>query len=78
MDGVALAAAYIGAAIAMGLGTVGPALGQGLIGAQACKSLGECPENTGNIRMSMLVAMGIVESSVVFALVIAFRLASHS
>ena len=37
----AQAAAFIGAAIAMGLGSVGPALGQGMIGKKACEGVGK-------------------------------------
>ena len=31
------AAAFFGAALAMGIGSIGPALGQGLIGMKACE-----------------------------------------
>ena len=68
----AKAAAFIGAALAMGIGTIGPALGQGFVGMQACENIGKYPESAGKIRMVMLLAMGIVESSAVYALVISF------
>ena len=34
------AAAYIGAGACMGIGTLGPALGLGIIGGKACESIG--------------------------------------
>lgn len=67
----ATAAAYIGAGIAMGIGAVGPAIGQGLIGMKACENIGKYPESSGQIRTTMMIAMGIVESSAIYALLIA-------
>ncbi len=77
IDGVfyAKAAAYLGAAIAMGVGSLGPALGQGMIGSKACENLGKYPESSGQIRTTMMIAMGIVESSAIYCLIIAFMLA---
>jgi|GEM_PF-283489 len=67
----AQAAAFLGAAIAIGLGTLGPAIGQGLIGMKACENIGKYPESAGRIRSAMNVAMGIVESGAIYALLIA-------
>lgn len=73
MDGVfgAKAAAFIGAAIAMGIGSIGPAIGQGFIGAKACESIANCPEKSGDLRTTMMIAMGLVETSAIYALLIA-------
>ena len=73
MDGIfyAKAAAYIGAAIAMGLGSLGPAIGQGLIGMKACENIGKYPESAGRVRTTMMIAMGLVETSAIYALLIA-------
>ena len=64
MDGLfyAKAAAFLGAAIAMGIGSLGPALGQGLIGAKACENLSKAPNDEvgGKIRLTMMMAMGLV------------------
>ena len=70
----AKAAAFIGAAIAMGVGSIGPALGQGLVGTKACESVGKNPENYGKIRNVMILALGTVESSAVYCLIIAWML----
>lgn len=67
-------AAYISAAIVMGLGTLSPAYGQGIIGAKACENIGKYPESADKIRLTMMIAMGFVESSAVYALVIAIIL----
>ena len=76
MEGMfyAKAAAFLGAAIAMGVGSIGPALGQGLIGMKACENIGKYPENADKIRTTMMIGMGLVETSAIYCLVIAFML----
>ena len=66
----AQAAAFIGAGIAMGLGTLGPAIGQGMIGKAACEAVGKNPEISSKIRLIMLISMGLVETSALYALLI--------
>jgi F-type H+-transporting ATPase subunit c len=74
MEDIAVAAAYIGAAIVMGIGSIAPAYGQGLIGARACENMGKYPESSRDIRNAMLLAMAIVESSALYAFIIALML----
>lgn len=71
---IAKAAAYIAAGFAMGIGTIGPALSQGLIGSRACENLGKYPESAGKIRMAMLLAMILVESIAIYVLIVAIML----
>ena len=72
MDGIfyAKAAAYIGAAITMGIGSVGPAIGQGIIGMKACENLGKYPESASKIRTTMMMALAVVESSAIYCFLI--------
>lgn len=72
MDGIfyAKAAAFIGAAITMGFGSLGPALGQGIIGMKACENLGKYPESANKIRTTMMMALAVVESSAIYCLLI--------
>jgi len=72
------AAAYIGAAFAIGIGTIGPAFGQGMIGSKACENMGKYPESANKIRTTMLLAMGIIESSAIYALIISILLIFYS
>ena len=65
------AAKYIGAGIAIGLGAIGPALGEGNIGARAMEAIGRNPEASGKIAPLMFVAMAITESTGIYALVVA-------
>lgn len=67
-------AAYIAAGLCMGLGSLGPALGQGFIGGKACESIGKKPEQSGAIMRTMIVALGFVESSAIYALLISLLL----
>ena len=67
-------AAYIAAGICMGIGSVGPALGQGFIGGKACESMGKQPESAGLITRTMIVALAFVESAAIYALLIALIL----
>lgn len=70
----AKAAAFLGAAIAMGVGSIGPALGQGFIGTKACESVGKYPESTGKIRTIMMIAMALVETSAIYAFIVSLML----
>lgn len=67
----AQAAAFIGASIAIGIGVVGPAIGQGLIAMKACENIGKYPESQGKIRSTMFLSMGVVETGALYALIIA-------
>ena len=62
----------IAKALAIGLGTIGPGIGIGLIGAAAVEALGRNPEMEGRIRTLMILAIALVEALAIFALVISF------
>jgi len=68
------AAACIGAAIAIAVGTVGVALGQGMVGAKACESIAKNPEAAGPIRQAMFFSLVLIEASAIYALLIAIML----
>lgn len=74
----AQAAAFLGAAIVMGVGSIGPAIGQGMIGKAACDAVGRNPETGSKMRMMMLIAMGMVETSAIYALIIAILLIMYN
>lgn len=67
----AKAAACFGAAIAIGVGTLGPALAQGAVGAKACENIGKYPESYVPIRNAMAAALLTIETSAIYALLIA-------
>lgn len=68
------AAAAFGAALVMAIGSIGPSLGQGMIGKQACDSIGKYPQTANDVRLAMMIAMGFTESSAVYCLIIAILL----
>jgi len=67
----AKAAAFFAAALAMSIGSVGPSLGQGLVGMKACENLGKYPQSSSDIQRTMVFGMAIIESSAVYNLLIA-------
>lgn len=68
------AAAAIGAALAIGIGTLGPSIGMGLIASKACENIGKYPENAGKIRGAMILGLILVETGAVYAFAIALYL----
>jgi ATP synthase F0 subunit c len=67
-------AAYTGGGIAMGLGAIGAAVGEGYTAAQANVAVSRNPEISGDIFKNMLVGQAVAESASIFALVIAILL----
>lgn len=61
-------------ALAIGIGSVGPALAIGLIGAKAMEAIGRNPEAAGKILVPMLLISAFAEAVAIYALVIAFSL----
>jgi len=67
-------AAYVGGGLAMGLGAIGAAIGEGYTAAQANAAVSRDPKNSGEIFKNMLVGQAVAESASIFALVIAILL----
>jgi F-type H+-transporting ATPase subunit c len=68
------AAAFIGAGIAMGLGAIGPGIGEGFVGGKACEAIGRNPDEAGLLTRTMLVAQAVSESTGIYSLVVALLL----
>lgn len=67
----AVAAKYIAAGIAIGLGAIGPALGEGMIASKAMEAIGRNPEAGSKITPLMFASMAVTESTAIYALVVA-------
>jgi ATP synthase F0 subunit c len=67
-------AAVSGSGIAMGLGAVGAAIGEGYTAAQANLAVSRNTDLSGDIFKNMLVGQAVAESASIFALVIAILL----
>jgi F-type H+-transporting ATPase subunit c len=61
----------LGAALAMGLGAIGPGIGIGLIGSKAMEAMGRNPEAAGTVQTNMILSIAFAESIGIFALVVA-------
>ena len=61
-------------ALTMAIGTIGPALAIGIIGAAALFALARNPENSERIQISMIIAIAFAEAIAIYALVIALIL----
>lgn len=59
------------AAIAIGLGALGPALAIGNLAGKAMESIGRNPEAASKIQSAMILAIAFTEAIAVYALVVA-------
>jgi F-type H+-transporting ATPase subunit c len=71
---VVQAAAFIGAGLAMGLGAIGPGVGEGMAAAKAVEAIGKSPEHAGLLTRTMLVGQAVSESTGIYSLVVALLL----
>jgi len=65
------AAKSIAAAIAMGLGAIGPGLGIGILASKALEAIGRNPEAASKIQTTMILAIAFTEAIAIYALVVA-------
>ena len=68
------AAALLGAGICMGCGAIGPGIGEGIVGGQACDGIARQPQLQGVLTRTMLIADAIAETTGIYALVISLLL----
>lgn len=61
-------------AFTMGLGTIGPGIAIGLIGAAALLGIARNPASTDKIQITMIIAIAFAEAIAIYALVIALLL----
>lgn len=65
---------WIAAALAIGLGALGPGLGIGMLGYGAMQALGRNPEAKGPIQTNMILAIAFAEAIAIYALIVAIML----
>jgi F-type H+-transporting ATPase subunit c len=68
---MALDLTLLAKALAIGLGSLGPGIAIGIIGAKAVEAIGRNPESAGAVRTAMILALGFAEAVAIYALVIA-------
>jgi len=71
---IALAAKYIAAGLCMGIGAIGPAIGEGMVAAHALDGMARQPEMQGALMRTMVLGQAITESTGIYSLLIAIVL----
>ena len=66
------AACAIGAGLCMGIGAIGPAIGEGNAVSKALEGMARQPEAAGNLRTNMILGCAITETTGIYSLLIAF------
>ncbi|MCH8049016.1 ATP synthase F0 subunit C [Patescibacteria group bacterium] len=61
----------IGAALAIGVGALGPGIGIGILAGKAMEAIGRNPEASQKIQTSMILAIAFAEAIAIYALVVA-------
>jgi len=64
----------LAAALCMGIGAIGSAIGEGLAAAAALRSIAQQPDHTAAITRTLFVSMAMIESTAIYAFVISMIL----
>ena len=66
------AACAIGAGLCMGIGAIGPAIGEGNAAGKALEGMARQPETAGTLRTNMILGCAITETTGIYSLLISF------
>ncbi len=66
------AACAIGAGICMGIGAIGPGVGEGIAVSKALEGMARQPEATSTLRTNMILGCAIAETTGIYSLLISF------
>ena len=69
-EAIMTAAKAIGAGLCMGIGAIGPAIGEGNAVAKALEGMARQPESAGTLRTNMILGCAITETTGIYSLVI--------
>ena len=61
----------IGAGLCMGIGAIGPAIGEGNAVGKALEGMARQPETSGTLRTNMILGCAITETTGIYSLVVA-------
>ena len=64
------AAKAIGAGLCMGIGAIGPAIGEGNAVGKALEGMARQPESSGTLRTNMILGCAITETTGIYSLVV--------
>ena len=62
----------IGAGLCMGIGAIGPAIGEGNAVGKALEGMARQPEAAGTLRTNMILGCAITETTGIYSLLISF------
>ena len=71
-NAIMVAGKAIGAGLCMGIGAIGPGVGEGHAVAHALDGMARQPEVTGTLRTNMILGCAIAETTGIYSLLIAF------
>ena len=71
-DAIKVVGKAIGAGLCMGLGAIGPGIGEGNAVGKALEGMARQPEASGNLRTTMILGCAITETTGIYSLLIAF------
>lgn len=69
---IAILGKAIGAGLCMGIGAIGPAIGEGNAVSKALEGMARQPESTSSLRSNMIVGCAVTETTGIYSLIIAF------
>ena len=69
---IAAAGKAIGAGICMGIGAIGPGIGEGNAVGKALEGMARQPEAVGTLRSTMIMGCAIAETTGIYSLLITF------
>ena len=69
-EAIKIAGQAIGAGLCMGIGAIGPAIGEGNAVGKALEGMARQPEAAGTLRTNMIVGCAITETTGIYALLI--------
>jgi len=70
-EAIMIAAKAIGAGLCMGIGAIGPAIGEGNAVGKALEGMARQPETSGTLRTNMILGCAITETTGIYSLVVA-------
>jgi ATP synthase F0 subunit c len=69
-----ITAAFLGAGLCMGLGSVGPGVGSGIVAGKALAAIAKVPQHANLLTRTMLIGQAVSQSTSIYALVVVFVL----
>ena len=73
-EAIVMAARFLGAGICMGIGAIGPGIGEGYAAGRACEGISRRPDQSALLTRTMLLGQAVSETTGIYSLVIAILL----